>query len=155
MKEAKRTTFNLSLLFYFMLLVAGFALFGTNYYRAFLVKNKMITLIEQYEANFTNIAFKEKREETINKVGYRKNAPLTQDSLISEGWNCPNEEGWCYKLDKQNYNENNSTEVKCVYQVKTFVSTDIPVINRLFSSFKFFEVNGVTKEIRRRDGCSK
>lgn len=152
MKEGIGTTFNLSLLFYFMLLVAGFALFGTNYYRAFLVKNKVITFIEQYEGNFGNMTFKENVEETINRVGYKKNTPESSTSLSKEGWNCPEGEGWCYKLEKSNFIKED--EVKCVYQVKTFVSTDIPVINKLFSRFKFFEVNGVTKEIRRTGGCN-
>jgi hypothetical protein len=60
MREGIGGTFNLTLLFFFILIISGFALFATNYYRAFNVKNNLITLTEKYEANFGNVKLKKK-----------------------------------------------------------------------------------------------
>ena len=54
----------------FILVVSGFVLFGVNYYKAFQVKNNLLTLIEKYEGNVNNDKFKEKVESLVNRVGY-------------------------------------------------------------------------------------
>lgn len=150
MKEGVGTAFNLSLLFYFMLLVAGFALFGINYYRAFRVKNHIITYIEQFEGNFNNNTFKNNRLDMINASGYNIDQSKL-DIARTDGWTCPDQEGWCYKLNSDIYKNGNHY---CIYEVKAFISTDIPVINKLFANYSFFEVNGVTKQIRRKAKCN-
>ena len=156
MKEGIGGTFNLTLLFFFILLVSGFALFATNYYRAFNVKNNLITLTEKYEANFGNGKFKEKRSSLVNEMSY--NIDSNQVSRAqSNGWECPSNEGWCYKMNENDkkfaFKRKETSYYYCTYTIKTFVSTDIPVINRIFQETSFFEVNGKTKSIIRRGGC--
>ena len=70
MKDSFGSVFNLTLLFAFILVVSGFVLFGVNYYKAFQVKNNLLTLIEKYEGNVNNDKFKEKVESLLNRVGY-------------------------------------------------------------------------------------
>lgn len=167
MREGIGTTFNLLLLFYFMLLVAAFALFGTNYYRAFNLKNKLISYTEAYEGNFNNSNFVDSRKDVINRTGYNIDTSKVKDAE-ADGWHCPSDEGWCYKLVKDTVISTamNGPSAKsgipkkdgyylCTYYIKTFVSTDIPVLNKLFIRASFFEVNGTTKEIRRRVMCSE
>lgn len=155
MKEGIGSTFNLTLLLFFILLVSSFALFATNFYRAFNVKNNIITLAEQYEGNFNNSKFKDKRDDLINHMAY--NIDETKiDAVEKDGWICPSNEGWCYTLSEKKFaykTKNNKSYYRCTYTVKTFVSTDIPIINRIFLSTSFFEVNGRTKAIIRESGC--
>ncbi len=156
MREGLGGTFNLTLLFFFILLVSSFALFGTNYYRAFTVKNNLITLTEKYEANFSNSKFKAKRADLINSMSYNIDENKINKAQLNH-WNCPNGEGWCYQkstLDsKFSHEKNNVKYYNCVYTIRTFVSTDLPVINKMFLNTGFFEVNGKTKPILRRGGC--
>jgi len=156
MREGIGGTFNLTLLFFFLLIISGFALFATNYYRAFNVKNNLITLTEKYEANFGNVKFKEKRSSLVNEMSYNIDSAQVARAQ-SDGWECPNEEGWCYTTNKDDkklaFKRNGASYYYCTYTIKTFVSTDIPVINRIFLNTSFFEVNGKTKSIVRRGGC--
>ena len=154
MREGLGGTFNLTLLFFFILLVSSFALFGTNYYRAFSVKNNIITLTEKYEANFSNSKFKDKRNDLINSMSYNIDESKINKAQLNK-WECPNGEGWCYKRSSEEkaYEKNNVEYYYCVYTIKSFVSTDLPIINKMFLNTSFFEVNGKTKPILRRGGC--
>ena len=154
MRDAIGSVFNLALLFTFLLIVTGFILFGVNYYKAFQVKNDLLTLIEKYEGNVDNPKFKDKVKDVINRYGYNPSpsAMLSAQKQQSQTWNCDEDVGWCYRyiavgeLDRfdQYGNENR------YYDVMTFVSTDIPVINRIMAGFDFFKVTGRTKPIRIR-----
>lgn len=148
MKEGIGTTFNLTLLFFFILLMASFALFGTSYYRAFSVKNNLITMIEQYEGNFGE--FKEKRKDLMKKIGYSVNEQKVASNQKKD-FTCPSGEGWCYKIVSGPKYKNGFCQT--TYHVKTFVSTDIPIINRIFTNTGFFEVSGTTKPVKRRGSC--
>lgn len=150
MKDAIGSVFNLTLLFVFILIVSGFVLFGVNYYKAFQVKNALLTNIEKYEGNINNSKFKEKVNDTIKRVGYTgpdDEAIVSFRNSNTTGWQCPNGsessryQGWCYF--KRTYSSKGTTE----FDVATFVSVDIPVINRIMLKFKFFQVMGRTKPI--------
>lgn len=161
MKESLGGTFNLTLLFFFILLVSGFALFATNYYRAFNVKNNITTLVEKYEGNFNNTKFKDKRRDLINQMSYNIDSVQVAKAQKSKWncpdgeWNCPDGEGWCYCTysTRTAGKRNNKQYYYCTYKIKTFVSTDIPVINKIFLNTSFFEVDGLTKPILRSGGC--
>ena len=154
MREGLGGTFNLTLLFFFILLVSSFALFATNYYRAFTVKNNISTLTEKYEANFSNSKFKDKRENLVKTMSYNIDESKINKAQLS-GWECPNGEGWCYKRASRvkSHEANGAIYYNCVYTIRTFVSTDLPVINKIFLNTSFFEVNGKTKPVLRRGGC--
>ena len=111
----------------------------------------MITYTEQYEGNFNNNNFERHRLDIINSSGYNINKDKLSSSR-TDGWVCPNDEGWCYRLQDDTYSGGYHY---CIYEIKTFISTDVPVINKLFVNYSFFEVNGVTKQIRRRAKCNK
>lgn len=137
MKDAIGSVFNLTLLFAFILIVSGFVLFGVNYYKAFQVKNSIITLVEKYEGNINNSKFKEKVDNLVNGIGYSVSSISYNDD-----YTCRQDEGWCYKRNTENG--------KIVYDIVTFVSTDIPMINKIMMGLKFFHVKGSTKPITIR-----
>lgn len=147
MKDSFGSVFNLTLLFAFILVVSGFVLFGVNYYKAFQVKNNLLTLIEKYEGNVNNDKFKEKVESLVNRVGYHpgQSAIASLQNKSENYWTCIDEEGWCYSyINKSKWKDGQETRY---YDVVTFVSTDIPLVNRIMGDFKFFQVTGRTKPI--------
>lgn len=147
MKDAYGGVFNLTLLFTFILLVSGFALFGVDYYRAFTIKNKLLSLIESYEGNMSNTNLQQKAEGAIKGMGYyiSPSKLASINTSLSSDWTCL-DSGWCYKPSKVK-------DCYYTYEVKTFVSTDIPLINQILVNSKLFEVNGYTKPIKRRVGA--
>ena len=147
MRDSIGSVFNLTLLFTFILLFSTFALFSVNYYRAFTLKNRILSLMESYEGNMSNSNFKEKTKDMVNKLHYH----IGSGRINSQGseWTCIADEGWCYSRKRVNYKD----DCTWIYNVKTFVNTDIPVLNRIMSSSKLFEVSGSTKQIRRRGDC--
>lgn len=145
MKDALGGLFNLTLLFTFLFLITGFIIFGINYYKAFSVKNKIITTIEQYEGNMNNDKLNKKIDDYIHKLNYNPN--ITNRIKISngDGWECNDNLGFCYYAEKFD-------EKKCsyIYKVRTFVDTDVPIFSRLFDSTNLFSVSGETKVIKKR-----
>ena len=141
MRESLGTTFNVTALFVFLILVTGFILFGMNYYRAFGVKNKIVSTIEQYEGNLTNSNLNTEITDYIERANYHipeQNIPQPEGH-----WKCINDQGWCYMI------EHLSGTKKYVYKVKTFVNMDIPFFNKIFGFLNFFSVTGQTKPIKR------
>ncbi len=152
MRDALGGLINITLLFTFLFLITGFVLFGINYYKAFSVKNKIITTIEQYEGNMSNGKLKTKIDDYIKRLNY--NAIIGNNNIndSKHEWDCNTfkDLGFCYTEDV-------SQEDKCLstFLVKTFVNTDVPVFNSIFSSSSLFSVSGETKVIRsRKMGCS-
>lgn len=150
MKEALGGMFNYVILLTFVLLVTTFVLFGVNYYRAFSVKNKIITLIESYEGNLDNVNLKNKVEDYIGSLSYNigsktKELPESCNTEVNKEC-CIKGQGWCYKIIKGN-------DCTYIYEVRTFVNVDLPFFNKIFDSNKFFSVAGETKPIRRGN-CS-
>ncbi len=141
MRESLGTTFNLTALFIFIVLVTGFILFGMNYYRAFGVKNKIVSTIEQYEGNLTSDKLRNEIDDYINRANYH--IPENNIPKQEEYWKCVNEQGWCYMIEHQKGTK------KYVYKVKTFVNIDIPFFNKIFGFLNFFAVSGETKPIKR------
>lgn len=149
MKDALGSLFNITLLFTFLFLITGFILFSINYYKAFSVKNKIITTIEQYEGNMSNPSLKEKIEDYVKKLNYNVDISNRSKRTSVDGWNCVDDLGFCYSK------ENISEDKKCTYtyKVRTYINTDVPVFNRIFDSSDLFSVSGETKVIKKR-GCN-
>ncbi len=152
MKDAIGSVFNLTLLFTFILIVTGFILFGINYYKAFQVKNELLTLIEKYEGNVELESFKSKAESIVNSLGYNPGSDAVNVVRNSgTNWSCVADQSWCYrKVSASEELAGTNANVKNYYEVLTFVSVDVPVINRIMARFDFFKVVGRTKAIRLR-----
>lgn len=151
MKESFGATFNLTALFVFVVLITGFILFGMNYYRAFSVKNKIVTTIEEYEGNLSNVSLKEEIDSYIKRSGYH----IPENNLTNDKNNndltCILDQGWCYKISRVT-KKVDGVETKTntyIYKVKTFVNMNIPIFNKFFTFSNFFSVTGETKPVKR------
>lgn len=143
MKDAIGGIFNLTLLMVVILLVSGFISLAINYTKAYRVKNNVLSYLEKYEGNTDNEDMLEQTYDYIRSVGYvATNTAVT--AAENEGYTCPNYNGsklgWCYGNKKV-------VSGKFTMDIVVFVNINIPLINQIFSNFKFFWMPGTTNWI--------
>lgn len=143
MKDALGSYFNLTLLFFFILLVAGFIAFASNYSKAYRMKNFVLSNLEKYEGNTTNGEMLDKTYAFGKRMGYS----ILDDAMKSaetKGYSCPIYQGhyvgWCYR---------NNPTVGDSYSINivTFINVNVPVIHQVFANNDFFWMTGRTSRI--------
>lgn len=146
MRDAFGGVANLVIIVVFLVLVSGYLAFNVNYTKAFRVKNKIISLYEQYEGKqcYLNDTSEcnQKIREYMNSLGY--NSPY----LDLEGYNCYY--GYCakeYQTEKVSDSVTDDTKEKAYYNIVTQINIDIPIINKILPGLKIFQISGDTKPI--------
>lgn len=144
MRDAIGGIYNLTFIAVFMLVISGYLAFSVSYNKAFKVKNKVISVLEQYE-HYNNDS-KKAIIDYMNQIGYNASIKLTADEL-GKGWKCPKDlKGVCYKWTV----EPGSIEAgipKGYYSVKTAVDIDVPIFNKFLPYMTFFQTQGDTMTI--------
>jgi hypothetical protein len=145
MKEAFGGMINYVIILTFVVIVTTFVLFGMNYYRAFSVKNKIISTIEAYEGNINNPKLQQKILDYIEKTHYNIGSQEIKKKCTEVRG-----QGWCYSF-KSVEKEKEKSKGTCmyVYEVTAFVNIDLPFFNMFFNSNELFSVSGETKPIKR------
>ena len=161
MRDSIGSIYPLVIVISFIVLMSGFLAFSVNYNKAFRTKNRIIYILEKYGNDPTNSEAQAEIKNYANEIGYNASKEYTLGcdgvKFVKDG----NNTGWCYNVvtvssDTTNgsgANERGLTngaiaEYKTTYvNVKTFVSIDVPIFNKLFSKIKFFTVSGSTKQI--------
>lgn len=144
MRDAFGGVTNLVIIVVFLVLVSGYLAFNVNYTKAFRVKNKIISVFEQYEGDCDR---NEVVENTcngeilayMNGIGY--SAPYFD--LTKQGYTC--RYGYCFK--EVPINNATDTKQKSYFKIVTQISIDIPIINRILPGLRVFQVSGDTKPI--------
>lgn len=151
MKDAIGNVYSLGFVFAFILIVASFLAYVINYNRAFQVKNKLLQVIKSSTSENLkwdgNSLAPEKIEQQIKKykkdMGYSAGIDYVKNAK-PDGWTCPDNYGWCYKI-YPNPKEYQNEDIRYSYvRVMTFVSIDVPLINKIFSKLNIFQVTGST-----------
>ena len=150
MRDAFGGIANLVIIVVFMTLVSGYLAFNVSYTKAFRVKNKIISLFEQYEGKcgddgpLTDACDDEIRA-YMNGLGY--NAP----NFNLTGYECPTGFGYCYKeVIVHAHNPLDPTDdmpSKSYYKITTQINIDVPIINKILPGLRIFQVTGDTKTI--------
>ena len=143
MRDALGTYFNLTLLFFFILLITSLVALSVNYTKAYRVKNNVLTLVEKYEGNMNNEDLLDRTQMYTKSIGYT----IPDDAIAAaerEGYTCPylkgQQLGWCYI-------KNPVEREKFTVNIVVFININIPIVNRIFSNFKFFWMTGKTNSI--------
>lgn len=142
MRDAIGGVVNITFIAIFMVVVSGYLAFSVTYNKAYKVKNKIISLLEQYEGY--NQVVKEKIDEYMINVGYNTNIDTSRVNNIDDTWECGR--GYCIKW----YQEEESIEAglpKGYYSVITFVWIDVPIFNKFLPYLNFFQTRGDTMTI--------
>lgn len=147
MRDAFGGIVNITIIIVFLVIVSGYLAFNVNYTKAFRVKNKIITTIEQYEGNCTvpGGACDQAITNYMHDIGY--SVPTTNFNMQDYDI-CRN--GYCIKrVDADNNTDESivieNNEGKVYYKVVTVIYIDIPIINKIMPNLKMFQVSGTTK----------
>lgn len=144
MRDAIGGVVNLTFIAVFMLVISGYLAFSVSYNKAFKVKNKVISILEQYE--HYNKPAKAAIIKYTQEIGYNASTKLTAEEL-GEGWQCPKDlRGVCYKWT-QDEESGKAGLPKGYYSVKTAVDIDIPIFNKFLPYMTFFQTQGDTMTI--------
>ncbi len=142
MRDAFGGIVNISIIVVFIVIVSGYLAFNVNYTKAFRVKNKIITNLEQYEGNCAPGSPCAGDISTyIKGIGYNTSAP----NITGTGVTCVDEYGYCY----QEFSTGTSDNIKHYYKVTTQINIDIPIINKIMPSLRVFQLSGNTKLIKK------
>lgn len=150
MRDAFGGIVNIAIIVTFLVIVSGYLAFNVNYTKAFRVKNKIITTIEQYEGNcsMVNGACDQSITNYMREIGYSIETGFTLDGYDI----CRN--GYCIKKIDAATDDSESNLIvdendagKVYYKVVTVIYIDIPIINRIMPHLKIFQVTGTTKLI--------
>lgn len=142
MRDAFGGLMNMVIIVVFLVLVSGYLAFNVNYTKAFRVKNKIITTIEQYEGVCEPGNPSNKCNQVIKD--YMKSVGYNAGSLNIEGYEC--NDSYCIKrMESETATENVDLKKKVYYQVTTAIVIDIPIINKIMPNLKMFQVSGTTK----------
>lgn len=140
MRDSIGGIFNITFVAIFMLVVSGYLAFSVSYNKAYKVKNKIISTLEQYEGY--NNKSKEVIESYMNNLGY--NSGEVAESLKS-GYDCCSNRGYCVKWVPDDSAD--SGLPKGYYKVLTTVNIDVPIFNKFLPFMTFFQTTGDTMTI--------
>lgn len=153
MRDAIGGLTNVVIIVAFLVIVSGYLAFNVNYTKAFRVKNKIISTVEQYEGYCPQGGACDKIiVDYMKKIGYKTNNNL---NLTKYGYECVN--GYCIK-ETAVYNDKRGPDdvisnidgdigSRVYYNVVTCVVIDIPIINKVLPNLKLFQVSGTTHQI--------
>lgn len=144
MRDAFGGIVNITMIVVFLVVVSGYLAFNVTYTKAFRMKNKIITTLEQYEGNCEvgSVCYNS-IEEYANSIGYNLDV---NDATPSTGGVC-SKKGYCFiKQNASNsggINDNN----KIYFKVTTKIVIQIPIINKVMENMDAFTLSGNTKLI--------
>lgn len=140
MRDAIGGAFNMSIIIAFLLIVSGYLAFNINYTKAFRVKNKIITTLEQYEGKCDDLDSDCAKviNNYMESLGYHAPDEIDDCSGISRN-------GYCIE-EVEAYSDGDSGK-KVYYKVTTAIIIDVPIINKILPSLNMFQVSGNTKLI--------
>lgn len=140
MRDSIGGVFNIVFIAIFISVVSGYLAFSVSYNKAFKVKNKIISTLEQYEGY--NDKSKAIIEEYMNRIGY--NSQNASPKLEST-YECCTNNGYCISWVQDNSAD--SGLPRGYYKVVTSVNIDVPIFNKFLPYMSFFQTTGDTMTI--------
>lgn len=158
MRDAFGGLVNIAIIIVFLVIVSGYMAYNVSYAKAFRVKNKIISTIEEFDGKCD---FSKKGDTCVKvidtymaQIGYN---PLGKDKATSASFDAPSncrassvncQTGYCTM--KCEYNSDKGIGNKYYYyRVVTYVTLDIPIVNKVMSGMSVFQVTGDTMRIKK------
>jgi hypothetical protein len=143
MRDAMGGSVALVIIVVFIVIALGYMAFNVNYTKAFRMKNKIISVYEDYDGNCLSDC-RSAIKEYSKTIGYSS----------GNNMNCPagyrnSDNLYCYKkMENLNVTNNdgviNDTRKRSYYRVITKINVEIPIINNILD-LKIFYITGDTK----------
>lgn len=146
MRDAMGGVVNITFIAIFMIVVSGYLAFTVSYNKAFKVKNKAISILEQYE--HYNSTSQELIKEYMNKLGYNAQSPKLDSKRDGDtnDWDCKSVNGICVRWT-QDTESGEAGIPKGYYSVKAGVYINVPIFNKFLPYMTFFQTQGDTMTI--------
>lgn len=150
MRDAMGGIFNISFVAIFLVVISGYLAFSVSYNKAFKVKNKIISTLEQYQGY--NATSKAVIDQYIQDIGYNRNTALNVN--YDKGKKCGNqcENGYCI-FWIEDTESSKAGLPKGYFKVVTSVNVNIPIFEKFFPNMKIFQTSGDTMTINSNYGC--
>ncbi len=147
MRDAYGGIINIVIVVVFLVIVSSYLAFNVNYTKAFRLKNKIISVLEEYEGKgyeSESAVARKKIKEYAQQIGYSNN----NIKVDGEGWKCDSV-GYCIKKHENSSKEGVEKRDTCYFEVVTQINISLPIINNIMG-LRIFQVTGSTKTI---EGC--
>jgi len=161
MRDAFGGLINIAIIIVFLVIVSGYMAYNVSYTKAFKVKNKVISTIEEFEGNCDFNKDGDKCVTIIDtfmrQIGYNpvSRTELQNHAKFDKPEGCDASNVYCqtgYCTMKCQYNTDSVANKYYYYRVVTYVTLDIPIINKVMSGMTVFQVTGDTMRIRKPTG---
>ena len=150
MRDAYGGIVSIAIVVVFLVLVSGYLAFNVNYTKAFRLKNKIISVLEEHEV-YNNIvsdgcsknmnnAICRPIGEYASQIGYNV-ASITPPNDGGQ-WKCDKGVGFCVKLVDDSSDGNKKHGF--YYEVVTQININIPIINNIMG-LRIFQIKGATR----------
>ncbi len=137
----------------FIAFISGFLAFTVNYNKAYKMKDRIVYILEKNDNKLPSSSGSDEISAEIkayaDKIGYNASEAYTQ-TCNDMGNNVYALNGVCYqevKVSSDNTNGINKEYTTKYVNIRTFVSIDVPIFNRIFSNIPVFSVKGSTKQV--------
>ena len=157
MRDAIGGVLIIEIIIVFLLIINSYLAFSVNYTKAFRVKNRIISIIENYEGLTDGESGSKKAiENMMLENHYSIDYAYTNRCYTLDGakpyQKSPNSVGgFCYYITETSESGQglaSETYKGTVYSVAVFVNIDLPVLNKLFPYLSnIFAIKGETKTI--------
>lgn len=158
MRDAFGGLINIAIIIVFLVIVSGYMAYNVSYAKAFRVKNKIISTIEEFDGKCdfsnNNDTCVKMIDTYMAQIGYN---PLGKSKASASSFDAPSncqghnihcQTGYCTM--KCEYNSDKGIGNKYYYyRVVTYVTLDIPIINKVMSGMTVFQVTGDTMRIKK------
>ena len=157
MRDAFGGIVNITTIVVFLVIVSGYLAFNVSYTKAFRVKNKIITTIEQYEGKCGSESTAGKDCDTaiatyIKDVGYSPKTFKADDTKCKPIHQPTDSDG--YYIGKCQADKVSSGSIddnqKYYYKVETAIDISIPIINDILAKIPDLRLKGNTKLITEK-----
>lgn len=148
MRDAMGGTVALVIIVVFIVIALGYMAFNVNYTKAFRMKNKIISVYEDYDGNCQGEC-RQAIKMYANTIGYSTGNNIT----------CPagykvSDDIYCYKKVETKENISNidivdDTKKKSYYRIITKINVEVPIINNILD-LKIFYITGDTKTFEEK-----
>ncbi len=147
MKESMGLVPTLSIIIFAVVLLSGYLAFTLNYSKAYKANSKIVNIIQKHK-NDVNSSVKE-IDEYLESINYVASTEYTS-KCSSDGYETANGsrvQGWCYKIisTENDEKEKGSNIVRKYVKVRTYMSIDLPLLNKILPNLNISKVDGATK----------
>lgn len=148
MRDAMGGTVVLVIIVAFIVIVLAYLAFNVNYTKAFRMKDKIISVYDDYNGNCDGAGVSGAKtchteiQDYADKIGY-----YNRNLSCPNGFNISSTGLYCYKrndLSSTGDKDALSDKKELYYTIVTKINLDIPIINNILN-LKFFYISGETK----------